>query len=126
MVRDASKGAVKLVDFSMSCIHPQCNVNYSGSLPKCYGKDFGSYHYGAPEVFFGMPYAFPIDMFAFGLIVADFRTGSRHLFTGQSKPEVVAGMMEILGMPPKFMLDPSLATWADKYFGELLLNQDYK
>ena len=120
MVRDASKGAVKLADFSMSCIHPQCNVNYSGPLPKCQGLHFGSYHYWAPEVFFGIPSTYPIDMWSFAVIVADFRTGVRHIFPGQSKPEVVASIMEVLGKPPKFMLDPSLATWIDGYFGEFL------
>jgi serine/threonine protein kinase len=65
--------------------------------------------YRSPEVILGLPYSMPIDMWSFGCILAELYTGYP-LFPGENEVEQLACIMEVLGLPPKSLLDQATRT----------------
>jgi serine/threonine protein kinase len=47
-----------------------------------------------------MPYSYPIDMWSFGCMMAEFRTGEA-LFTGRSSIEQIIYVCSCIGIPHK-------------------------
>lgn len=60
--------------------------------------------YRAPEIILGVDYSYPIDMWSFGCIMCELLTGSP-IFPGDSEIQQVGIMVQMLGNPPKSLLD---------------------
>ncbi|MCO5580361.1 hypothetical protein L7F22_034227 [Adiantum nelumboides] len=60
--------------------------------------------YRSPEVILGIPYDTMIDIWSFGCILAELYTGYP-LFPGENEVEQLACMMEVLGVPPRSVLE---------------------
>ncbi|QDZ20487.1 dual-specificity tyrosine-phosphorylation-regulated kinase [Chloropicon primus] len=104
LLKQPSKSAIKVIDFGSSCFEDERVYTYIQSR-----------FYRAPEVILGLPYDVSIDIWSFGCILAELYTGYP-LFAGENESEQLACIMEILGLPPKRMLD--LATRKKLFFDE--------
>ena len=70
--------------------------------------------YRSPEVILGISYGRGIDMWSFGCILAELYTGYP-LFPGENEVEQLACIMEVLGVPPKRLVE--LASRKKLFFG---------
>ena len=104
LLKQPSKSAIKVIDFGSSCFEDERVYTYIQSR-----------FYRAPEVILGLPYDVSIDMWSFGCILAELYTGYP-LFAGENESEQLACIMEVLGLPPKNMLD--LATRKKLFFDD--------
>lgn len=84
---------VKIIDFGSSCIVGKQRYEYIQSR-----------FYRAPEVILGMKYGPPMDVWSFACIVAEMMTG-RPLFSGDDEAEQMMMYMEVLGAPPKELIE---------------------
>jgi serine/threonine protein kinase len=73
-------------------------------------------HYRAPEVILGLPWAFPIDMWSIGCILAELYTG-RQIFSTHANAEHLALMAKFLGAPgfPGWMASAHQQAFQRKY-----------
>ena len=69
--------------------------------------------YRSPEVLLGIPYDLAIDMWSLGCILVEMHTGEP-LFSGANEVDQMNKIVEVLGLPPKHILDA--APKAKKYF----------
>ncbi|RWS24619.1 Serine/threonine-protein kinase minibrain-like protein, partial [Leptotrombidium deliense] len=99
------RSAIKIVDFGSSC-----------QLGKRIYQYIQSRFYRSPEVLLGIPYDMAIDMWSLGCILVEMHTGEP-LFSGANEYDQMNKIIEVLGMPPKFILDQSQK--ARKYFDKL-------
>lgn len=63
-----------------------------------------SRYYRAPEVILGIDYTKAIDMWSFGCILYELFTGAP-VFPGDSEVQQVGLMVQVLGRPPKELMD---------------------
>lgn len=82
----------KLIDFGCSC--------YVGKLMFTYIQ---SRYYRAPEVVFGFEYGTEIDIWSLGCVLCEMVTG-QPIFPAEDETELIQMMVEILGMPPKSII----------------------
>ena len=75
MLKDPNKTGVRLIDLGSSCYEPDQFYTYIQSR-----------FYRAPEIIFGIRYTLAIDMWSFGLVLAELLTGYP-LFPGESEEE---------------------------------------
>lgn len=68
------------------------------------------------QVLLGIPYDLAIDMWSLGCILVEMHTGEP-LFSGANEVDQMNKIVEVLGMPPKYLLDQ--APKAKKYFLKL-------
>ena len=61
----------------------------------------------------GIPYDLAIDMWSLGCILVEMHTGEP-LFSGSNEIDQMNKIVEVLGMPPKYLLDQ--APKCKKYF----------
>jgi len=87
-----SNNKILVIDFGSACFEDERVYTYIQSR-----------FYRAPEVIFGLPYSFPIDMWSFGCILAELFT-SYPLFPGENEMDQMACIMEIKGLPPANLL----------------------
>lgn len=80
---------VKLIDFGSSCFVDHQMYEYIQSR-----------YYRAPEVMIGINYGPPMDMWSFGLIIAELLTGTP-LFPGQNEEEELWMISQLIGLPPR-------------------------
>ena len=99
------RSAIKIVDFGSSCQLGQRIYQYIQSR-----------FYRSPEVLLGIPYDLSIDMWSLGCILVEMHTGEP-LFSGTNEVDQMNKIVEVLGMPPKYLLDQ--APKAKKYFHKL-------
>ncbi|XP_076041393.1 dual specificity tyrosine-phosphorylation-regulated kinase 1A-like isoform X2 [Oratosquilla oratoria] len=99
------RSAIKIVDFGSSCQMGQRIYQYIQSR-----------FYRSPEVLLGIPYNMAIDMWSLGCILVEMHTGEP-LFSGGNEVDQMNKIVEVLGMPPKHILD--MATKARRYFDKL-------
>lgn len=99
------RSAIKIVDFGSSCQLGQRIYQYIQSR-----------FYRSPEVLLGIPYDLAIDMWSLGCILVEMHTGEP-LFSGANEVDQMSKIVEVLGMPPKSMLDSAHKT--KKYFDKL-------
>ncbi|XP_067011355.2 serine/threonine-protein kinase minibrain isoform X3 [Anabrus simplex] len=99
------RSAIKIVDFGSSCQLGQRIYQYIQSR-----------FYRSPEVLLGIPYDLAIDMWSLGCILVEMHTGEP-LFSGANEVDQMNKIVEVLGMPPKHILDQ--AHKARKYFDKL-------
>ncbi len=64
----------------------------------------------------GIPYDLAIDMWSLGCILVEMHTGEP-LFSGANEVDQMNKIVEVLGMPPRAMLDSAHKT--KKYFDKL-------
>ncbi|XP_014270682.1 serine/threonine-protein kinase minibrain isoform X2 [Halyomorpha halys] len=96
------RSAIKIVDFGSSCQLGQRIYQYIQSR-----------FYRSPEVLLGIPYDLAIDMWSLGCILVEMHTGEP-LFSGSNEVDQMNKIVEVLGMPPKHILDQAHKT--RKYF----------
>lgn len=99
------RSAIKIVDFGSSCQLGQRIYQYIQSR-----------FYRSPEVLLGIPYDLAIDMWSLGCILVEMHTGEP-LFSGANEFDQMNKIVEVLGMPPKHILDQ--AHKARKFFDKL-------
>ncbi|GIY52247.1 hypothetical protein CDAR_245811 [Caerostris darwini] len=99
------RSAIKIVDFGSSCQLGQRIYQYIQSR-----------FYRSPEVLLGIAYDMSIDMWSLGCILAEMHTGEP-LFSGGNEVDQMNKIVEVLGMPPKYILDVAHKT--RKYFDRL-------
>jgi len=87
------RSAVKVIDFGSSCHSTQRMYQYIQSR-----------FYRSPEVLLGLRYSTQIDMWSLGCILVEMHTGEP-LFGGSDQQDQMTRIVEVLGMPPKTMLD---------------------
>lgn len=99
------RSAIKIVDFGSSCQLGQRIYQYIQSR-----------FYRSPEVLLGVPYDLAIDMWSLGCILVEMHTGEP-LFSGANEFDQMMKVVEVLGIPPKHMLES--APKARKFFDRL-------
>jgi serine/threonine protein kinase len=93
---------VKLVDFGSACFQNRTVYQYIQSR-----------FYRSPEVFLGMPYGMPIDMWSLGCVAAELFLGLP-IFPGSSEYDLLSRICETIGTPPANML--AKASNTNKFF----------
>ena len=73
---------------------------YSAPLPPSQKNSF----YRSPEVILGLKYSTAIDMWSFGCVLAELLTGYP-LFPGEDEHEQLLCIMEVMGAPPRRLVD---------------------
>jgi len=96
------RSAIKIVDFGSSCQLGHTLYQYIQSR-----------FYRSPEVLLGLPYDMAIDMWSLGCILVEMHTGEP-LFSGSNEVDQVNKIVEVLGIPPSYLLDK--APKARRYF----------
>ncbi|KAJ8919281.1 hypothetical protein NQ315_003865 [Exocentrus adspersus] len=99
------RSAIKIVDFGSSCQLGQRIYQYIQSR-----------FYRSPEVLLGVPYDLAIDMWSLGCILVEMHTGEP-LFSGANEIDQMNKIVEVLGMPPKHLLEQANKT--RKFFEKL-------
>lgn len=102
LLRKANRSGLKVIDFGSACRDGEQVYSYIQSR-----------FYRAPEVVLGVPYSYPIDMWSFGCILAELFTGVP-LFTGENEADMLSCFIEVLGPPPREMLERGSRT--SKFF----------
>lgn len=95
LLRAPNKSGIKVIDFGSSCFEHERVYTYIQSR-----------FYRSPEVILGLPYDTGIDMWSLGCILAELYTGYP-LFPGENEVEQLACIMEVVGLPPRTLLDPA-------------------
>ncbi|MBW0486163.1 hypothetical protein O181_025878 [Austropuccinia psidii MF-1] len=95
LLKYPEKSAIKTIDFGSSCFENEKVYTYIQSR-----------FYRSPEVILGMNYHMAIDMWSLGCILAELYTGYP-IFPGETESEQLACIMEVLGMPDKYLVDRS-------------------
>ena len=104
LLRHPAKSSIKVIDFGSSCFENEKVYTYIQSR-----------FYRSPEVILGMEYTSAIDMWSFGAILVELYTGYP-IFPGENEQEQLACLMEVLGIPEKYIIDKS--TRRKIFFGE--------
>lgn len=100
LLREPSlEGTVKLVDFG-NAIHLGHFTTYGYAQTR---------FYRAPEVILGLNYGIPVDVWSLGCILVELLTG-QVLFPGLSEFEQMRMIVELLGRPPRHLLDSAPKT----------------
>ncbi|KAH0545760.1 dual specificity tyrosine-phosphorylation-regulated kinase 2-like [Cotesia glomerata] len=93
LLKQQGRSGIKVIDFGSSCYEDQRVYTYIQSR-----------FYRAPEVILGAKYGMPIDMWSLGCILAELLTGFP-LLPGEDEADQLACIIELLGMPPRRLLD---------------------
>ncbi|CAH8457495.1 unnamed protein product [Heterobilharzia americana] len=89
------RSTIKLVDFGSSCHMNEKIYQYIQSR-----------YYRSPDVLLGLDYTMSIDMWSLGCILVELHTGEP-LFAGQNEVGQMMKIIEVLGMPPRLLLEKS-------------------
>ncbi|KAL8286436.1 hypothetical protein RQP46_004453 [Phenoliferia psychrophenolica] len=95
LLKHPAKSAIKVIDFGSSCFENEKVYTYIQSR-----------FYRSPEVILGMNYHMAIDMWSLGCIIAEMFTGYP-IFPGENEQEQLACIMEVMGLPEKYLVDRS-------------------
>lgn len=76
--------------------------------------------YRSPEVLLGMQYSSAIDMWSLGCILAEMHTG-RPLFGGSDQHDQLRRITNVLGMPPRELIEHANPMYRRKYFEEIVV-----
>ena len=93
LLRTLQAPSIKLVDFGSACHEEQTVYTYIQSR-----------FYRSPEVLLGLPYTGAIDMWSLGCIAAELFLGLP-IFPGTSEYNQVSRIVDMLGLPPAYMLE---------------------
>ncbi|EMR11634.1 hypothetical protein PNEG_00072 [Pneumocystis murina B123] len=86
---------IKVIDFGSSCFENEKVYTYIQSR-----------FYRSPEVILGLSYGISIDIWSLGCILAELYTGYP-IFPGEDEQEQLACIMEVLGIPEKYLIEKS-------------------
>uniref|UniRef100_A0A7E4V626 dual-specificity kinase n=1 Tax=Panagrellus redivivus TaxID=6233 RepID=A0A7E4V626_PANRE len=92
------RSTIKIIDFGSSCQYGNRIYQYIQSR-----------FYRSPEILLGISYGMPIDMWSLGCILMEMHTGEP-LFPGNSEFDQMMKIVEVLGIPPRNMLDAAPKT----------------
>ncbi|CAO3571170.1 unnamed protein product [Mortierella alpina] len=95
LLKHPTKSSIKVIDFGSSCLENEKVYTYIQSR-----------FYRSPEVILGMSYNMAIDMWSLGCILAELYTGYP-LFPGENEQEQLSCIMEIQGVPDRYLVDKS-------------------
>jgi dual specificity tyrosine-phosphorylation-regulated kinase 2/3/4 len=95
LLKHRDKCGIKIIDFGSGCFEDEKIYTYIQSR-----------FYRAPEVMLGIPYSQAIDMWSFGCILAELYMGYP-IFPGENESEQFLRIAEVIGVPPKPLLDLS-------------------
>ena len=98
LLRTLQAPSIKLVDFGSACHEQQTVYTYIQSR-----------FYRSPEVLLGLPYSSAIDMWSLGCIAVELFLGLP-IFPGTSEYNQVCRIVDMLGLPPQFMLEQGRQT----------------
>ena len=90
-----NKSMIKVIDFGSSCLCDERLYTYIQSR-----------FYRAPEIILGLPYDYSIDIWSFGCIICELITG-QPIFAGDSENDQFACFLEVLGLPPEYLVEKS-------------------
>jgi len=93
LLKNLESPIIKIIDFGSACDERQTVYTYIQSR-----------FYRSPEVLLGLPYSSAIDMWSLGCIVVELFLGLP-LFPGSSEYNQVSRIVEMMGMPPMWMLE---------------------
>ncbi|MBW0528301.1 hypothetical protein O181_068016, partial [Austropuccinia psidii MF-1] len=93
LLTSLSSPEIKVIDFGSACHERQTVYTYIQSR-----------FYRSPEVILGLPYSSAIDMWSLGCICVELFLGLP-LFPGTSEYNQITRIVEMLGMPPTYMLE---------------------
>ncbi|EGG07360.1 uncharacterized protein MELLADRAFT_48114, partial [Melampsora larici-populina 98AG31] len=93
LLNSLSSPEIKVIDFGSACHERQTVYTYIQSR-----------FYRSPEVILGLPYSSAIDMWSLGCICVELFLGLP-LFPGTSEFNQITRIVEMLGMPPTYMLE---------------------
>ncbi|TIC29574.1 kinase-like protein [Wallemia mellicola] len=92
LLKSLQSPQIKIIDFGSACHERQTVYTYIQSR-----------FYRSPEVLLGMPYSSAIDMWSLGCIAVELFLGLP-LFPGTSEYNQITRIVDMLGLPPSFML----------------------
>jgi dual specificity tyrosine-phosphorylation-regulated kinase 1 len=92
------RSTIKIIDFGSSCQYGNRIYQYIQSR-----------FYRSPEILLGISYGMPIDMWSLGCILVEMHTGEP-LFPGNSEFDQMMKIVEVLGMPPRYILEQAPKT----------------
>ncbi|KAG0284484.1 hypothetical protein BGZ96_011142 [Linnemannia gamsii] len=95
LLKHPTKSSIKVIDFGSSCLENEKVYTYIQSR-----------FYRSPEVILGMSYNMAIDMWSLGCILAELYTGYP-LFPGENEQEQLSCIMEIQGVPDRYLIEKS-------------------
>ncbi|SAL95100.1 hypothetical protein [Absidia glauca] len=93
LLRSLESPTIKVIDFGSACHEVQTVYTYIQSR-----------FYRSPEVLVGLPYTSAIDMWSLGCIAAELFLGLP-LFPGSSEYNQVSRIVDMLGLPPAYMIE---------------------
>ncbi|CAG8537117.1 10335_t:CDS:2 [Funneliformis caledonium] len=99
---------IKVIDFGSACHERQTVYTYIQSR-----------FYRSPEVLLGLPYSSSIDMWSLGCIAVELFLGLP-LFPGSSEYNQVSRIVEMMGIPPAYMIEVGKTAheYFDRYMNE--------
>lgn len=92
LVSKSNKNCIRVIDFGSSCFVGRQKYEYIQSR-----------FYRAPEVILGQKYGPPMDIWSVGCILCELESG-RPIFPGDDENEQIRLFMEVLGLPPRYLL----------------------
>ncbi|KAG9056446.1 dual specificity protein kinase yak1 [Serendipita sp. 407] len=98
LLKSLQSPQIKVIDFGSACHEKQTVYTYIQSR-----------FYRSPEVLLGVPYTSAIDMWSLGCIAVELFLGLP-LFPGTSEYNQITRIVEMLGLPPQYMLDTGKQT----------------
>ncbi|KAJ3336695.1 dual specificity protein kinase yak1 [Gonapodya sp. JEL0774] len=93
LLKNLESPSIKVIDYGSACHENQTVYTYIQSR-----------FYRSPEVLVGLPYTSSIDMWSLGCIAAELFLGLP-LFPGSSEYNQVGRIVEMLGVPPAYMIE---------------------
>jgi dual specificity tyrosine-phosphorylation-regulated kinase 2/3/4 len=103
LLRQPNRTGVKVIDLGSACFENERLYTYIQSR-----------FYRAPEIILGIPYTKKIDLWSYACVLCELVVGYP-IFPGENEVDQLACMMEVLGVPPKEIIDqaPRRATFFD-------------
>ncbi|ORY96840.1 kinase-like domain-containing protein [Syncephalastrum racemosum] len=102
LLKNLESPVIKTIDFGSACHEVQTMYTYIQSR-----------FYRSPEVLAGLPYTSAIDMWSLGCIATELFLGLP-LFPGSSEYNQISRIVEMLGVPPNYMIE--MGKNAHRYF----------
>ncbi|OZJ02858.1 hypothetical protein BZG36_03219 [Bifiguratus adelaidae] len=105
LLKNLESPTIKVIDFGSACHEASTVYTYIQSR-----------FYRSPEILIGLPYNSAIDMWSLGCIAGELFLGLP-LFPGSSEYNQVSRIIEMLGLPPNYMIEMGKNTheYFDKY-----------